>query len=96
MAIVPLHEEIKNKQDVKYLVSCIIDRLVDNKIPRWRIAEMMGMLFNATKEFLQGSSIEMTDDEIRDIIVNSVDILYRNGFINIEEGENHVVITGNA
>ena len=85
MAIVPLHEEIKNKQDVKYLVSCIIDRMVDNKIPKWRIAEMMGVLFNVAKESLQGSSVEMTDDEIRDIIVNSVDILYRNGFIEVTD-----------
>lgn len=85
MAVVPLHEEIKNKQDVKYLVSCIIDRMVDNKIPKWRIAEMMGMLFNVAKESLQGSSVEMTDDEIRDIIVNSVDILYRNGFIEVTD-----------
>ena len=85
MAVVPLHEEIKNKQDVKYLVSCIIDRMVDNKIPKWRIAEMMGVLFNVAKESLQGSSVEMTDDEIRDIIVNSVDILYRNGFIEVTD-----------
>ena len=85
MAVVPLHEEIKNKQDVKYLVSCIIDRMVDNKIPKWRIAEMMGKLFNVAKESLQGSSVEMTDDEIRDIIVNSVDILYRNGFIEVTD-----------
>lgn len=85
MAIVPLHEEIKNKQDVKYLVSCIIDRMVDNKIPKWRIAEMMGVLFNVAKESLQGSSVEMTDDELKGIIVTSVEILYRNGYINIEE-----------
>ena len=75
MCLVPINAEIKTKQDVYFLVSCIIDRQMDGFLKV--------NIFDIAKKSLKGSSFKITDDALNSIINQQVDILYRNGFISV-------------
>lgn len=73
MSIVPIHKDIKNKQDVYFLVGSIINR----QLKEFSIET----IFKLSKKYLKGSSFKVSNNDLNDIIDQEINIFYRNGFI---------------
>ena len=81
MCIVPINKEIMTKQDVYFLVGSIINRQTE--------VFTKESVFECAKENLRGSQFKISNEELKSIIDQEFDILYRNGFIAIS-GNNYI------
>lgn len=77
MCIVPIKKDVEDLQDVKFLVGSIINR--QNK------SFSADDIYDAVRINLQGSPTSLSNDEIRKIVQNQIDLLYRNCYLRFSE-----------
>lgn len=77
MCIVPTKKDVKNLQDVKFLVGSVINR--QNK------SFSANDIYDTVRINLQGSPTSLSNDELSKIVQNQIDLLYRNCYLRFSE-----------
>lgn len=69
---------LKNRHDVQNLVIGIINRQQD--------AYSREKIYETVEYYFQGADVKMCQDAIRDVIDENLDLLYRKGLIDCQDG----------